>query len=322
MNQLTMTDLYCPFVYQCNQYADVLEDYALQWVLRFNLLTNESSYQSFSKSKISFLVASAYPHCEFEELKIANDWLSWVFIWDDQCDMSNLGKQPEALKSFRNKFIEILNGAEPSTQDIPLCHALNDLRQRMLIWGSEEWFHYFICSMKDYLNSCIQEAINRVHMTILNVNDYINLRMSTVAMYSAIELIEICNHLRLTNSLRKYYAVKKLRQMTVKILGWCNDIFSIHREIKSNDFHNLVMVIHYQQKASLAEAIECAIKMHNEEVQAMLDVEKFLPSFGREIDIELAKYISGMHAWIRGNLEWYSHSGRYQTAETLNTVTF
>lgn len=42
MKELLSSDLYCPFSSHINKHVDVLEEYALEWVTRFNLLANES----------------------------------------------------------------------------------------------------------------------------------------------------------------------------------------------------------------------------------------------------------------------------------------
>jgi hypothetical protein len=72
MEKLILPDLYCPFPSQINTYAGVLEDYAFEWVLRFNLLPNESTYQHFLKTNFFWLTSCAYPNYNLEELKIGN----------------------------------------------------------------------------------------------------------------------------------------------------------------------------------------------------------------------------------------------------------
>lgn len=88
----------------------------------------------------------------------------------------------------------------------------------------------------------------------------------------------------------------------------------------SGDVHNLVLILHYQQQIPLELAIKRAIEVHDQEVQELIKIQASLPSFGEELDVELAKYISGMYAWIRGNLDWYFNSERYQTIERLELV--
>ncbi|MDZ8084128.1 MAG: hypothetical protein RMY16_00820 [Nostoc sp. DedQUE12b] len=44
MSKLLSSDLYYPFSSHINRHIDVLEEYALEWVTRFNLLANQSVY--------------------------------------------------------------------------------------------------------------------------------------------------------------------------------------------------------------------------------------------------------------------------------------
>ncbi|BAY25801.1 terpene synthase metal-binding domain-containing protein [Calothrix sp. NIES-2100] len=320
MEKFIFPDLYCPFPYQINKYADILEGNGIEWLLRFNLLANESSYRRFCKSNFYLLVAGAYPFCELEEINIANDLFSWLFIWDDQCDMSDLGEKPEVLETYHKRFIEILNGAELTSNDISLTYALADLRKRMLKIAKVEWFQHFIQSFQGYFDGCVQEAANREKGITPDIDTYIKIRSLSSAGDITVELIEFCNHLMIPDALRQHDIVKKLKEMTINILAWCNDIFSVPREMASDDVHNLVLVLHYQQQLPLDVAIKRAAEIHDQEIQAMMNLELSLPSFGKELDAEVEQYILGMHSWIRGNLDWYFQSHRYQNNEKLELV--
>ncbi|MBD2773803.1 terpene synthase family protein [Iningainema tapete] len=320
MQQLIAPTLYCPFPSQINKYANVLEGYALEWALHFNLIANESNYQHFLKLKGFLLAASVYPDCELEELKIANDWINWLFFWDDQCDMSDLGEQPNLLRMFHKRFIEILDGAELTNQDIPLSYALRNLRQRMIKRGSAKSFYYFILSVEDYFNGCEQEAIKRVDGSILDLKTYGIIRMLCGAVDSVIELIAFCNQIKLPNFIREQEIVRNLKLMTNKIIVLCNDMFSLSKEMASGHITNIVLVLCNQQQISLEEAMKQIVQMHDQEVQALISLEASIPSFGEEVDAELAKYISGMHNWIRGHIDWCSHTARFQTLDKLELV--
>lgn len=317
MEKFIFPDLYCPFPSQINKHVDVLEDYALQWVTRFNLLKDESAYQQFRKSKFYLLAASAYPNCQLEELKIANDVISWLFIWDDQCDMSYLGKQPEFLKSFCNRFIEILNGAELTSQDIALGYALNDIRKRIIKRGSITFFHHFVCNFEDYFHGCLEEANNRVQLILPALDAYIAIRSSSAAATLCLTLIEFCDQVMIPYSLRNHEIINKINRMTTNILAWTNDIFSVEREMSSGEVHNLVLILKVQNNSTLKEAITSAAELHDKEVKSLANLEASIPYFGKEVDAEIAKYLSGLHSWIRGNLDWYSQSGRYQIVESM-----
>ncbi len=322
MQQLLSSGLYCPFPSQINKYVDILEKHALEWVLQFNLQASKTAYQRFSKSKFFLLAASAYPDCGLEELKIGNDWLSWIFIWDDLCDMSEFKKQPEALKVFQQRFIEILRGAEPTKQDIPINHALADLRQRTRERASEKWFNYFLHCFEQYCDGCVEEAVIRAEGIVPNINTYMKCRRFSVGGYLFLTVSEFCNNYMLSDILRNHKTVKQLELITIDILAWCNDVFSASREIDSGDVHNLVIVLHHLHKLPLNKAIKRAADMHDQKVKSFINLEASLPSFGEDIDVELAKYISIMHSWISGNFNWYSLTSRYESAETLELINF
>jgi 5-epi-alpha-selinene synthase len=317
MNEFILPELYCPFPSQINKSADVLEEYSMEWLRRFNLLPNESIYQRFRKSKFFLLAAGAYPNCQLEELKIGNDWLSWVFIWDDQCDLSELKKQPELLKSHHKRFLEILNGSEPTNKDILHCYALRDLRQRTLEISSLQSFHHLVCCFEDYFHGCVQEAICRVQGIVPDLDTYLKIRRSSVGVNLFITVSELCNQLMIPDFLRKHDIVIKLKLMTVNIITWCNDIYSLSREKANFDVHNLILVLHHHQDMSIEQALQMTANMHDQDIRTMMSLEKSFPLFGSEVDAELAKYISIMHAWIRGNLDWSSSSARYQNRENL-----
>jgi 5-epi-alpha-selinene synthase len=320
MEKVIFPNLYCPFPSQINKHVDVLEDYALEWVTRFNLLKDELSYQRLSKSKFYLLAAGAYPYSQLEELKIANDLLNWVFIWDDQCDVSDLGKQPELLKVFHKRFLEILNGAEPTNKDIPLTHALSDLRQRILQKVSKTWFPHLVYGFEDWFSGYEKEAIIRAQNITPDLKTYIKLRRSSVGVGIFITLGEMCHQLNITNFLRNHDIIKKLNRITGDIIAWSNDIFSAPREMASGDVHNLVIVMNYHQQISLEQAMKNVAVMHDREVKNMMNLEASIPCFGQELDTQIAKYILGCHTWISSNLNWYSHSGRYQNIESLELV--
>lgn len=317
MKSPLIPELYCPFPSRVNKYVDLLEDYATQWVMRFDLVADESAYQRFLKAKFYLLIAGCYPDCELEELKIANDWLSWQMTWDITCETSELGKQPEKLKTLHQRFIEVLNGAELKSDDIPRTRAFHDLRQRILQAKGARTLPYFVSAVNDYLRACMQEATNFKQSTIPDVETYIALRRLSASGDSYIELIEFIDHLTIPDFVREHNIIKELKLMTNNILAWCNDIFSAPKEIAEGDFHNLVLVLQYQQQIPLEQAFKLAAEMHDREIINLLDLEASIPSFGKEVDAEVAKYITGLHSWIRGNLDWSSTTARYHSRESL-----
>ncbi|MBD2504694.1 terpene synthase family protein [Anabaena azotica] len=317
-----LPDMYCPFPSQINQYSESLKDYSIEWAIRFKVLETEADYKRFRQAEFSFLAASAYPSCQFEELKIANDWICWLLLWDDQCDMSEISKQPKVLEAFQNRFLHILQGAEITSKDIALSHVLVDFRRRILEIESHELFDTFIRTVERYFTGSLLEAKNRLNEIVPHLDTCSHIHMLSGAVETVLDLIEICNHLYLPEFVRNNQIIDELKMMTNKIICWSNDIFSAPKELQSGDVHNLVIALHHHQDLSFAEAMQIVAQMHNQEVEKMLDLEKSIPSFGEEVDSILAQYISGLHSWIRGNYDWSSRSARYQTVKTIEIAKY
>ncbi|BAY33228.1 Terpene synthase, metal-binding protein [Nostoc carneum NIES-2107] len=320
MEKFVLPNLYCPFPTRINDHVEVLAEYSLEWILRYKLMDRESLYQKFFKAKFYLLSAGTYPDCPLEELKIANDVISWLFIWDDQCDVSDLGKKPELLKSLCNRFLEILNGAELTHDDLPLGFALRDIRKRIINRGNITFFHHFVNSFEDYFYGCIEESNNRSYLVVPELEEYLKIRSCNAAASLCLNLIEFCNQVVIPYDVRHHQAIKSLTKMTINILAWSNDIFSAQREMANGEFHNLVLVLYYQQQKTIEQSLKIAAEMHDLEVKNLTNLIVNIPSFGKEVDAEVAKYISGLQSWIRGNLDWYAHSGRYQIAERMELV--
>jgi hypothetical protein len=109
--------------------------------------------------------------------------------------------------------------------------------------------------------------------------------------------------------------LQRMVQACNNIVCWSNDLFSCAKEARQGDVHNLVLVLQHAQQLSLQEAINEAVRMHNEEVAIFVALEKLLPLKGLESDYELLRYVSVLRSWIIGNYDWSTKdTGRYGAA--------
>lgn len=77
------------------------------------------------------------------------------------------------LKSWHKRFLEILQGAELTSKDVPHGYALSNIRQRILQIGSTEWLNYFVHNVKEYFQGCVQEAAYRAQEIVPDIDTYI-----------------------------------------------------------------------------------------------------------------------------------------------------
>jgi 5-epi-alpha-selinene synthase len=143
------------------------------------------------------------------------------------------------------------------------------------------------------------------------------IRKSSIGVDAFLALTEFCHNLMIPNHLRKHEKFIQMQFLTGHIIACCNDIFSASREISNGDVNNLVLVLHEEFKIPLNQAVNRVAEIHNTALQKMVDLETSIPKFGEEADTEAAKFILGMHYWIRSNHDWYSQTGRYQSLQGL-----
>jgi 2-methylisoborneol synthase len=92
-----------------------------------------------------------------------------------------------------------------------------------------------------------------------------------------------------------------------------NDLYSMAREQGTSglDF-NLPTVIAAEEKCALEEAVERSARIHDELVHTFEAEAAALSLTGSPA---LRRFLAGVWAWLGGNREWHSNSGRYSEQE-------
>ena len=208
-------------------------------------------------------------------------------------------------------FLDTLKGAPPTDQDEPLAHALQDLQQRLRTKVTATWMRRFVRSVKEHFEASVWEATNRAENISPDLPTYVRMRPLTGGMHVDSEFIEITRGIRLPAEVRGHEVVSSLTVASNNVICWANDIFSLAKEVKRGDVHNLVLVLQHQYGLSLQESIDHAARMHDGAVRAFMEWEPHLPSFGTVVDANLKRYVSALRTRMRGNLDWVHESVRY-----------
>ncbi|MFO0574720.1 MAG: hypothetical protein U1A78_12045 [Polyangia bacterium] len=304
--------IWCPFAPAINQFAIIADRNTLEWAQRFNLLARDDRYGHARPIEYGWLAARAYPNSGWAELQIAADWISWLFLMDDECDETGVGRDPRLLGQLHDRMIAILRGAEPADSDEPLARALHDLRSRMAERASPAWLERFTSAVEDYFAANRWEANNRLLGITPSLGTYQIKRAHTGAVFACFELLSITDGIDLPPAVRDSAVVQGLTLLANCVICWCNDILSVNKEHKHGDVHNLVIVLQHERQLSNEAAMRETVQVHNDTVQAFLDLEKKLPSFGPEVDAEVARYVDSLRHWMRANLDWSWTALRYE----------
>lgn len=318
MNSIVLPTLYCPFPAAINKHAEALHQHSIEWVRKFNLISDEAAYQRFCQSKFALMHAHTYPDAEFTELKLLNDWQVWLFLLDDQLDEADIGKKPELLAAFNTRLLDVLKGADTAYKIGPLGVGLQDIRRRIIQHKPDAFLmNRFICIIEESLAAAVWEATNRAKGITPDVATYIKMRAATSGFATILALMSITRLIELPPELLNHPDVQHLSLIANNVISWANDIISFDKEMRCGDVHNLVLTLRHEHQCTLQEAIQRAAELHDNEVRAFIQMETQLPSFGKDVDPKLKRYVWSLSSWMRGNLDWQGTSGRYRFTEAV-----
>lgn len=307
-----VVELRCPFPTAINIHAAAANQHMLAWAMEFGLIARQTlESPDLHKINYGWLGARVHPTASLEALQIATEWQCWLFCGDDQNDEQDIGYQPGILAQAHNRYLDILDGKNPAREDSAATHALAELCARLRRRASPECLRRFRQRVKDYFLAIRWEAQNRAMSIVPAPSLYCKMRLDTSAVYTCFELIDITEDIDLPKAVRDHSTIQALGRLANNITSWCNDIVSLPKELQHGDVHNLVIVLQHHHQMSLTQALGLAAAMHNAEVGAYLALQSGLPSFGAAVDEQLRRHVSGLRAWMRGNMDWGLTTKRY-----------
>ena len=309
-----LPELFCPFAAAAGHpEAEALVSWALEWTGKHRLLPDASERTIAKVRSYSLLAASCYPFAPFPRLAAICDYYSWLFLFDDACeDLSINGASPHEVSGFLIGIYGALAGnADPGGRAARVTAALGDIWQRIAPVCPPTWRQRLVRHVANYIDACVWEAQNRHLGRVPSRAVFQVMRMFTSTMYEFWDFIEYAGGFFLPDHVVEHPVVAELRRTANAVASYANDIFSLRKEMKNRDFHNLVMVLQHEDGLGLGAAALRAAALHDEQVRHYCALERAAPSFGPEIDRDVSRYLEGMRIWMRANHDWSMTTPRY-----------
>ncbi len=319
MLPITLPKIYCPFPSSINPYVEEAHEHTIAWAKHFCLVQKDAAMRRFLASRFSWLTARAYPSVGKEELKLLNDWLTWLFLFDDQFDEGLIIGQPSYIQTLLDGYSAIFTNPDAIVLQSPAAQALTDLVQRTFSQMPSVWQMRFAKHFKAYFDTYIWSVNNCTLATVPNLSDYIEKRRDSGSVYPAIDLIDLAEHVALPLSLMESPEFQRLMRITNDVVCWSNDIISLEKEIARGDVNNLVLVVQHAENLPLQEAVDKVGTMVSSAVRLFEQTERALQNTLQnripELERDMQKYLNVLKAWMRGNLDWAVSTGRYAQVE-------
>jgi len=310
MMTFAMPMLYCPFPPQINPNVDVIDRRMQDWIRQYDLFSVDVCRQ-LPAARYAELVARVFPTASHEALELVTDWNVWLFARDDFLVETEIGVVPDQLVSFNTQLLEILYGREATAADLTLGQTLADFCHRLRHMSNSACLTRFIQAVENHFQANVWEAVQYDLGHMPDLSTYRMMRPLMGAMDTVLALIEIADQFELPFAAHQHPLIQSLKQLTCLVVCFANDIFSLTKEANAGETMNLICILQHEHGLTLQEAVDRAAVIHDAEVRAFEIMEAQLPACGLTVDADVRRYIDGLHAWMRGNLDWSITSGRY-----------
>jgi Terpene synthase family 2, C-terminal metal binding len=238
------------------------------------------------------------------------DSLLWLFAFDDaHCDEGWYSHDPGRMMILVAELARIAETGR-TTSSSPCARALADLRRRLDDLTPPAPIARWVHSMKTYLGYQVWEASYRSTNTMPTIDQYAVARIRNGSMEVCAMSLEIAEGYEVPVNEMESPDVRALTEMACCTVGLDNDVASYYKEHKrSDDKLNLVDVIAQERGQSPDAALPEAVAFRDAVLALYLQLYQHVEP---AVSAATRRYMSGLSAWIRGNLDWSMHTARYR----------
>ncbi|MGH9884288.1 MAG: terpene synthase family protein, partial [bacterium] len=147
-----------------------------------------------------------------------------------------------------------------------------------------------------------------------DLQTYIRLRDLTGAVKTCFDIHELTEGARLSIDARHDDTLMQMMRLANRAICWSNDLFSVEKELKHGDFHNLVIVLQHDAGLEPRDALLQAARMHDDAIRSFERHEHQLTQNG--VSPEVDCFVTALKGWVRANLDWSIETGRYARSST------
>ena len=295
--------LVCPWPSQIHPSTEDAAARTLLWLDEYAMLDANPRLRT---ERYTWLVGRMFPNADDAVFQLLSDFTSWIFDHDDVVDESRLSANPEAMAERFDRERLLFQGRVAPTR--PSEHALCDVGRRFEEVGLDSiWFSRFVLNFCSYLDGCLWEGGNRAYDRTPRLDEYVSLRPFAAAAWLYMEVVELVLGRRLPFDVREHRQIQALRCMAADLVAWHNDVYSVVKELRVGDAHNLVIVLQHEKELELHDAVRQVVRRSNERVRAFDEIVASLNEPGAET------YIDALRWFVRGAFDYLLESSRYVT---------
>ncbi|MEU4098251.1 terpene synthase family protein [Streptomyces sp. NPDC026673] len=294
-----------------------VEEQALAWARRTGLLSAHTAEQAGRERQVA-MAAHVWPWAEPGRLAELARLTLWMFAVDDDSDSgpgdasAGTGRELEAM----TRALGAWAGTVPVSA-APAVRVLGEVVPRVTGAMGPAWGDRFRRHLVAWIRTNQDTIRFRTDREVPSPEAYIAWRRVSGATGWCFDLIEYAQESELPERIWFSPACRRLREAAADVIGWTNDLFSVEKELSSGETTNLVLILRHHQGLTLREAVDETRLWHARRVDALRIATRDLYATALATDLTSAQlaavcqYADGVHAWVRGFLDFSLASARY-----------
>lgn len=320
---IMLPPLYCPaFPATLNEQIEQAHTQSLTWAITFQLVQPQSKQlMRLNKARLAWVAGRINPDFGLDQLTLFTDWLTWLICYDDLCDGHDSGRDPVAWGTLIQRLMAVVRNECATESTDALACALADLCQRLRQQTSMHWLDRFAHDLKQAFQANRWEAAVRASGATPDLATYTKMRQLTSAIAPCLDLMAICAGVDPQAGWLGHAYLRQLETLASNHICWVNDLFGLAKEIKENNPHNLVLVFQHEGQISLQASVTRVVALCNAEMKAFLALADLFSTEEDGMAADCRRYIHSLQTWMRGNLDWYTQTGRYQVSPSMCEIT-
>ncbi len=245
------------------------------------------------------LANAMFPDVPGPWLELANSFLAWVFLADDELERCADEREAGLCAAA------IIAPAEPSATASRAEWA--KVLLRLSAFGSRRRHAAsFLTHVHEFLDGCVWEAANRWRQSPPPLQSYRRMRPHTGATWSLLRIALAAGDVSL--DAEHHPLTQRVLAKAVWLPCLANDLVSVEKELAAGDFHNAV-ILHMRETGTSVGEARRAFAMEYERTRTAFDDE--LASADLPLDLEQRRLITNL---VTGADRWQAESARYRIA--------
>ncbi|KZT27334.1 terpenoid synthase [Neolentinus lepideus HHB14362 ss-1] len=310
---------HCTFPLTYHPNGDAIAAQSVRWLDQMCPELTPKKRKALYGLQAGELTAQCYPYSITEDrLRVVSDFMNYLFHLDNISD----GMMTHDTERLADTVMNALwypheynpthtPGKEQPDEEINAGKIARDYWARCIQEAGPGVQARFKESLSFFFEAVHKQAQDRDADIIPDIESYIDVRRDTSGCKPVFDLMEYALGIDLPDYVVEHPVIKALNQGTNDLVTWSNDIFSYNVEQARGDTHNMVVILMKYHNHTLQSAIDYVGGLCRETINTFIENKTKVPSWGPEVDKDVAGYVHGLQEWIVGSLHWSFQTKRY-----------